>query len=164
MALKKRSGAETGFTDKDGKPILVHAYVADEAGAVYLINAYSQAVPTADGVAVELDRLMKDGPVRVLSAQETLELNAKAGKAQQPEKKPRTLRTRKPAAEAAPEPAAAPKPEAAREDRETEGLSKEDIKASLAVIIGTIPDKMLADELRRRGYVFSAVKPVILNI
>lgn len=85
--MKKRTGADTGFKDKDGNPILVHAYVSDAAGAVYYINAYSQAVPTADGVAVELDRLMKDGPVRVLSAQETLELNAKAGKAQQPEAK-----------------------------------------------------------------------------
>ena len=42
--------------------------------------------------------------------------------------------------------------------------SREDIKAELQLVIGTIPTKMLAAELRRRGFVFSAVKPVIIEI
>ena len=156
--MKKRSGADTGFKDKDGNPILVHAHVSDAAGAVYYINAYSQAVPKGDGVAVELDRLLQDGEVRVLSAEEVLKLNEPkpAGRGKYP-RKPKQEPVRVIREDAGkPEPAKDPAPENEPDSNE--------IMAELQLVIGTIPDKMLADELRRRGYVFSAVKPVIVNI
>lgn len=163
MALKKRSGAETGFNDKDGKPILVHSHVADAGGATYHINAYSQAVPTGDGVAVELDRLIQAGGVRVLSAQEVLQLAAPAKP--EPAKRGRRkaekpVETRK-IIDAPAEHQEDPGKPGDQADNEP---SREDIKAELQLLIGTIPTKMLADELRRRGFVFSAVKPVIIEI
>lgn len=164
MALKKRTGAETGFKDKDGKPILVHSYVADESGATYHINAYSQAVPTGDGVAVELDRLIQDGGVRVLSAQEVLQLAApakpepaKRGR-RKAEKPVETKKVIDSPADDVQEPGK-PAEEPAKDEP-----TKDNIKAELRLLIGTIPTKMLADELRRRGFVFSAVKPVIIEI
>ena len=165
MALKKRTGAETGFKDKDGKPILVHSYVADESGATYHINAYSQAVPTGDGVAVELDRLIQDGGVRVLTPQEVLQQSAQAAAPSKPGR-----RGRKPAEKPVvtkkviEAPADEQQPGNRGDDPEPGEPSSEDIKAELQLVIGTIPTKMLAAELRRRGFVFSAVKPVIIEI
>ena len=167
MAQKKRSGSDTGFKDKDGKPILIHAHVADSSGTAYRINAYSQAVPVGDGVAVELDRLIKDGGVRVLSAQEVLQLQPSGQAA--PEKKTGGRRKKSPEAPATDQaPAARGELENnldRKSDKENAGdLSSDDIKAELNMLMGTIPSKMLAAELRRRGFVFSAVKPVIIEL
>lgn len=176
MSYKLRSGADTGFKDKEGNPILVHNHVADTAGAVYFVNAYSQAVPIDDGVAVELDRLIRDGGVRLLSPEEVLKLDSLKKEDLQKRRSGRRASKKAPA-EAGQDNAG----EAAAGDHEpkAEGLaeakqdaaapaskkpSDEDFQAELKLVLNAIPDKVLADELRRRGYVFSAVKPVILNI
>ena len=182
MPIKKASGAQTGFNDKDGKPILVHAHVADANGATYYINAYSQAVPTGDGVAVELERLSKESELRVLSAQEVLKLQPSV-----PVEKPKAKRAPRgsskrlmqprqekpapavaPAEVPAPAPSAAPAPAEKPEDpsvkKEPNDVDQAEINAELEMLIQAIPDRLLADELRRRGYVFSAVKPVIVQL
>lgn len=185
MPIKKASGAQTGFNDKDGKPILVHAHVADANGATYYINAYSQAVPTGDGVAVELERLSKESELRVLSAQEVLKLQPsvpvdkpKAKRAPRGSSKrlmqPRQEKPADPAPAAAPAevpapaPASAPAPADKPEDpavkKNFSDIEKAEIKAEIKMLLQTFPDYMLADELRRRGYVFSAVKPVIVQL
>lgn len=182
MPIKKASGAQTGFNDKDGKPILVHAHVADANGATYYINAYSQAVPTGDGVAVELERLSKESELRVLSAQEVLKLQPSV-----PVEKPKAKRAPRgsskmlmqprqekpapavaPAEVPAPAPAAAPAPAEKPEDpsvkKEPNDVDQAEINAELEMLIQAIPDRLLAAELRRRGYVFAAVKPIIVHL
>ena len=196
MPVKKSTGAPTGFKDKEGNPILVHAYVADSNGSTYYINAYSQAVPTGEGVAVELERLSKDSELRVLSAKEVLEMHP-AFKSSEPKAKraPRgsakTARGKKPAAPApaaasepapevspapaheaapVPSPAAAPAPAPAEKPqdpsvrKEPNDVDQAEINAELEMLIQAIPDRLLAAELRRRGYVFAAVKPVIVHL
>lgn len=164
-----RSGEDTSLKDKDGKAILVHSYVADELGERYYVNAFCQAVPVGEGAAVPLEDLVNGAGVRMLSAAEVLQLEAaKQGistrQAAGAEKKPRGGRRKdaKPA-DGQQEPKAPEAPE------NEPGPGKEDIsdattKAELSMLLQTIPDRLLADELRRRGYVFSAVKPVIINI
>ena len=201
MPVKKSTGAQTGFKDKDGNPILVHAYVADSNGSTYYINAYSQAVPTGEGVAVELERLSKDSELRVLSAKEVLEMHPAFKPEPKAKRAPRgsakTARGKKPAAPApapafapaaasepapevspapaheaaqVPSPAAAPAPAPAEKPqdpsvrKEPNDVDQAEINAELEMLIQAIPDRLLAAELRRRGYVFAAVKPVIVHL
>ena len=193
MPVKKSTGAPTGFKDKEGNPILVHNYVADSNGSTYYINAYSQAVPTGDGVAVELERLSKDSELRVLSAKEVLEMHPAFKPEPKAKRAPRgsakTAKGKKPAApapaaasepapevspapahEAAPVPspaaatAPAEKPQDPSVKKEPNDVDQAEINAELEMLIQAIPDRLLADELRRRGYVFAAVKPIIVHL
>ena len=177
MSRKMKSGEDTLMKDKDGKAITVHCYVADEGGSSYYINSFCQAVPTGEGVATPLEDLVKAHQLRVLSATEVLQIQAAksgisakkaaaaAAKAGEPEKKARKprLKVLKPSAEQ-PDREPAEGAEKAPEPGNAADISNEDIKAELALVIQTIPTKMLADELRRRGFVFCAVKPVVIEL
>lgn len=164
-----RSGEDTSLKDKDGKAILVHSYVADARGDRYYVNAFCQAVPVGEGAAVPLEDLVNGIGVRMLTPAEVLQLEAaKQGistkQAAGSEQKPRGGRRKTAKSEEGQQEPKAPEapenePKPGRED-----ISGATIKAELSMIMQTIPDKLLADELRRRGYVFSAVKPVIINI
>ena len=172
-----KSGEDTTLKDKDGKAITVHCYVADESGTSYYINSFCQAVPTGEGAATPLEDLVKAHQLRVLSATEVLQIQAAkigvpakkaaaaAAKAEEPEKKGRKVRLKvlKPAAEQ-PDQKSAEGAENAQKPGEPADISKEEIKAEMEMLLQTFPTKMLAAELRRRGFVFSAVKPVILEL
>ena len=144
-----KSGEDTLLKDKDGKAILVHSHVADAKGDIYRVNAFLQAVPLGDGVAVQLADLLRTGEVRVLTAQEVLEMQASKPA---PAAAARSRRRKKdllpPAASASAE-------------SQPSGDADPGVLAEISMVISTIPDKMLADELRRRGYVFSAARLVI---
>lgn len=159
-----KSGEDTLLKDKDGKAILVHSYVADASGARYYVNAYCQAVPTGEGVAVELKNLIRDSEVRVLSAAEVLQLTAEKAAAA-PKPAPRKIRTRKPAKDAAAptEPAPAAEPQNSPEPQKEE-VSSADTQAELAMVMKLIPDQLLAEELRSRGWHVVAVKPALVNL
>ena len=175
-----KSGEDTSFRDKDGKAILIHSHVADSKGAVYYVNSFSQAVPLGDGAAIPLPSLMAgDSEIRLLSAEEALSLStsslaaAAARSDERPARKSRKHeeldlgrpRSSTPPPEEKPAEAAAPREKPAAEDaQKKDDPSREEVLQDLRLVIQTIPDRMLADELRRRGYVFSAVKPVIINI
>lgn len=141
-----KSGEDTSLKDKDGKAILVHSHVADAKGDIYRVNAFLQAVPLGDGVAVQLADLLRTGEVRVLTAQEVLEMQAS---------KPA------PAATARSRRKKELLPSAAEVRQDNPGGADPGVLAEISMVISTIPDKMLADELRRRGYVFSAARLVI---
>lgn len=158
-----KTGEDTLLKDRDGKAILVHSYVADAAGARYYVNAYCQAVPVGEGAAVELKDLLRDSEVRMLSATEVLQLEAeKAGTPAKPAA--RKLRTRKPVqAEAEPVPAPAEGPGNGSETAKPE-VSDAEAKAELSMVLQLIPDNLLAQELRRRGWQVTAVKPALINL
>ena len=172
-----KSGEDTTLKDKDGKAITVHCYVADESGASYYINSFCQAVPTGEGAATPLEDLVKAHQLRVLSATEVLQIQAAkngvpakkaaaaAAKSAAPEKPARKVRTKvlKPAAEQ-PDPKPAEAPENAQKPGKPADISKEEIKAEMEMLLQAFPAKLLAAELRRRGFVFSAVKPVVIEI
>jgi hypothetical protein len=158
-----KSGEDTLLKDKDGKAILVHSYVADAAGARYYINAYCQAVPTGEGVAVELKNLIRDSEVRVLSAAEVLQLESEKSAPAKPAQ--RKARARKPEkdAEAPTEQAPAEEPQNGSESAKPD-VSSAETKAELAMVLKLIPDQLLAEELRRRGWHVVAVKPALVNL
>ena len=164
-----RSGEDTLQRDRDGKAITVHSYIADESGERYYVNAFCQAVPVGEGAAVPLEDLVKGTPVRLLTAAEVLQLeNAKKGvsttKATSSEKKERKARTRAAKPDAGQlEPDAPEEPEKGAEQA-NDDVSDDTVRAEINMVIQMIPDRLLADELRRRGYVFSAVKPVVIEI
>ena len=164
-----KSGEDTLLKDNEGKAITVHCYVADERGDKYYINSYCQAVPVGEGVATPLEDLVKSQKVRVLSPEEAVQMfaakngvPAKKVKAEEPAKKDRKKAAKPAAEQPAPEPAEAPE-NAPKPGKKAE-ISDAEIKAELEMLMQAIPDKMLADELRRRGFVFSAVKPVVIEI
>lgn len=159
-----KSGEDTLLKDKDGKAILVHSYVADASGARYYINSYCQAVPTGEGVAVELKNLIRDSEVRVLSAAEILQLeSAKAAAAPKPAtRKPRARKLAK-EAEAPTDQAPAEEPQNGSESARPD-VSEAETKAELAMVLKLIPDQLLAEELRRRGWHVVAVKPALVNL
>lgn len=176
MKTKLPSGAATGKTDKNGRDICVHHNIADSAGAVYYVNSYCQAVPRDDGAATDLADLIEreHGDVRVLSADELLS-NISADAKDAGAKKQR--KTRRKAADlpsdsqpsAAPEVPAEAKETALKEKPAEDPVPNEkpvpaDIPADMALVLQAIPDRVLAEELHRRGYVFTAVKPIILTL
>ena len=182
MMTKLPSGAATGKTDKNGSPICVHQTIADSAGAVYYVNSYCQAVPRDDGAATDLADLIEreHGDVRVLSADEllsTISADAKAAGAAgasgaKKQRRPRRKAADTPASSclpAAPEVPAEAKETALKEKPAEDPVPNEkpvpaDIPADMALVLQAMPDRVLAEELHRRGYVFTAVKPVILTL
>lgn len=155
MKEKQNSGAETTFTDKNGVPICVHSYVKDEAGNRYFINSHSQAVPDGeDAPAQELSRLLESTSLTVMTADEVLK---------NPQKETVRRRGRRraliPAESASPE-----KKEAEAAPREEEKVNEDLLPVSMEIVLTSIPDNVLAHELRRRGYSICAVKPAFIQI
>lgn len=153
---KLESGVETTFHDKDGKPIRVHSYIKDGEGMIYYINSHCQAVPEEDAPAIELAKLVESAEITCLSAEEVLSV-------QKPEprrrgRKPRNQEGRPAVVSPAEQPVQG-KPEGGA-DAQQEALIPFDLK----VVLSAIPDKILADELRRRGYSLCAVKPAFIQL
>lgn len=154
---KLESGVETTFHDKDGNAIRVHSYIKDGEGMIYYINSHCQAVPEEDAPAIELAKLVESAEITCLSAEEVLSV-------QKPEprrrgRKPRNQEGR---------PAVTPPGEQAVHQGKPEGGAEAQQEAlvpfDLKIVLAAIPDKILADELRRRGYSLCAVKPAFIQL
>lgn len=143
------SGVKTSFKDKDGAPITVHSYVKDAEGRKYYINSHLQAVPDDDAPAVELSRLLESSEVTVMTAKEVLESHSE-------EKRVRRARRRRASQES--EEAIPPVKVETPEDKETLN------PVTMQMLLSAIPDNILADELRRRGYYLTAVKPALVQL
>ena len=187
-----RSGALTPYKDANGIDICVHNYIKDAEGNVYFVNTHLQAVPESDDLtAIELSRLIDKGGVKVMDVNEVLNVkrtefkkspNAKGGRRAKadkpadkapakPEKKakaPKAPKAPKPAAEskkpaeevkpkAEPESPAAP---AAAEAQQHDGL----LPVTQEMILAALPSDVLANELRKRGFMLSAVKPAFIQL
>lgn len=154
----QKKGIDTMFKDKDGKTIEVHSYVKDESGRLYFINSHLQAVPDGDEApAVELQQLADSSELTVMGAAEVL-AHREAMK-----EKPRRggRRARKTPAE--PEKRVETE-EAKHVPAEAAHEREELFPATMQLVISAIPDNVLAEELRRRGYYLCAVKPALLTL
>ena len=155
----RKTGEETPYKDRDGKAIKVHSYVADATGARYYINSACQAVPVGEGAAVPLEELVNDKElgVRVLSAAEVgkLESERSATSRETPSAKQQQI-------DAKNDEEAAKRTRLAKEGKLE--ITEEDIKSELQMILKLMPDEMLADELKRRGYMLQAIKINIKRI
>lgn len=177
--LKKRSGADTLFRDKDGNAIKVHDYVKDAEGHLYYINSYCQAVPEDDGApAEELSKLKARTEVTVIGVEELLDMkkpvehnrrgarHKKDVQAQQAEEKASAeAEVRKTAEEAE----AAAREAAAEEARKEAARAARDGMSDIhpvteEMILSVLPDDALANELRRRGYTLCAVRPALIEL
>lgn len=142
MAKTKKGNIDTAFTDRWGNPIEIHSYLADDSGRVYFVNSHCQAVPSndEDAPAVALSDFLKDHQVRVLTAEEVLSINAQGGSSK---------RTGSGAGAA---------------ERRVHRAGQEATERSPESFLPEVADKALADELRRRGYHVTAVKPAIVEL
>ena len=155
----RKTGEETPYKDRDGKAIKVHNYIADATGARYYVNSACQAVPVGEGAAVPLEELVNDKElgVRVLSATEVgkLESERSATSRETPSAKQQQIDKKN-------EEEAAKMTKLAKEGKLD--ITEEDIKSELQFILKLMPDEMLADELKRRGYMLQAIKINIKRI
>ena len=155
----RKTGEETPYKDRDGKAIKVHNYIADATGARYYVNSACQAVPVGEGAAVPLEELVNDKElgVRVLSATEVgkLESERSATSRETPSAKQQQIDKKK-------DEEAAKLTKLAKEGKLEP--TEEDIKSELQMILKLMPDEMLADELKRRGYMLQAIKINIKRI
>jgi len=158
---KMQTGEETPYKDRDGKAIKVHSYVADATGARYFINSACQAVPVGEGAAVPLEELVNDKElgVRLLSAAEVGKLETERSATTRETPAAKQARIDKKNDEEA---ARATKDAAA--GKEEEEATDDDIKKDLEMIVKLMPDEMLADELKRRGYILQGIKINIKRI
>lgn len=158
---KMQTGEETPYKDRDGKAIKVHSYVADATGARYYINSACQAVPVGEGAAVPLEELVNDKElgVRLLSAAEVGKLETERSATTRETPAAKQARIDKKNDEAA---VRATKDAAAGKEEEEE--TDDDIKNDLEMIVKLMPDEMLADELKRRGYILQGIKINIKRI
>ena len=156
---KLKTGEETPYKDRDGKVIKVHNYIADATGARYYVNSACQAVPVGEGAAVPLEELVNDKElgVRVLSAAEVgkLESERSATSRETPSAKQQEIDKKN-------DEEAAKQTKLAKEGKLE--ITEEDIKSELQMILKLMPDEMLADELKRRGYMLQAIKINIKRI
>ena len=133
---KKKEPVGESYTDRWGAPIKPHCYLADNSGRIYMVNSHYQAVPQDENApALELSALLKDEQVRVLKPEEV-------------------LRFSKPGAQGN-----------AMEilDEEAERRKREE-NTAVNIVLQAVPDTRLADELRRRGYHVTAVKPALIEL
>ena len=140
MANKKTSGVKTLFNDSKGNPIHMHDYVKDSAGNCYFINSHYQAVPygdNQDAAALSLDGLMKQGPVTIMSPEEVLAVNYGSGRL-------KAVKDAQAEKKADNVPAASP--------------------VDMGIVLSSISEVALVDELRRRGYYVTAVKPALIQL
>ncbi|MBQ1804318.1 MAG: hypothetical protein II010_00290 [Oscillospiraceae bacterium] len=155
----RKTGEETPYKDRDGKAIKVHNYIADATGARYYVNSACQAVPVGEGAAVPLEELVNDKElgVRVLSATEVgkLESERSATSRETPSAKQQQIDKKN-------DEEAAKLTKLAKEGKLEP--TEEDIKSELQMILKLMPDEMLADELKRRGYMLQAIKINIKRI
>lgn len=155
----RKTGEETPYKDRDGKAIKVHNYIADATGARYYVNSACQAVPVGEGAAVPLEELVNDKElgVRVLSATEVgkLESERSATSRETPSAKQQQIDKKN-------DEEAAKLTKLAKEGKLE--ITEEDIKSELQMILKLMPDEMLADELKRRGYMLQAIKINIKRI
>lgn len=143
MANKKTSGVKTLFNDSKGNPIHMHDYVKDSAGNCYFINSHYQAVPCGDNqdaAALSLDGLMKQGPVTIMSPEEVLAVNYGSGR-----------------------------PKAANVSKGVQAEKKADKESAaspvdMGIVLSSISEVALVDELRRRGCCVTAVKPALIQL
>lgn len=158
---KMKTGEETPYKDRDGKAIKVHSYVADATGARYYINSACQAVPVGEGAAVPLEELVNDKElgVRLLSAAEVckLETERSATTRETPAAKQARIDKKNDAA-------AVRATKDAAAGKEEEEVTADDVKKELEMIAKLMPDEMLADELKRRGYILQCIKINIKRI
>jgi hypothetical protein len=158
---KMKTGEETPYKDRDGKAIKVHSYVADATGARYYINSACQAVPVGEGAAVPLEELVNDKElgVRLLSAAEVckLETERSATTRETPAAKQARIDKKNDAA-------AVRATKDAAAGKEEEEVTADDVKKELEMIVKLMPDEMLADELKRRGYILQGIKINIKRI
>lgn len=158
---KMKTGEETPYKDRDGKAIKVHSYVADATGARYYINSACQAVPVGEGAAVPLEELVNDKElgVRLLSAAEVgkLETERSATTRETPAAKQARIDKKNDAA-------AVRATKDAAAGKEEEEATDDDIRKDLEMIVKLMPDEMLADELKRRGYILQGIKINIKRI
>jgi hypothetical protein len=144
----KQTGVDTTFKDINGNAIRVHNYIRDGEGQLYFINSHCQAVPEGgEAPAVELAKLVAFSDVTLLTPAEVLEVH-------KPAAKPRRGRHAR-AKEA---------PEAESQQAAQEKVPDDMLPVSITMVLSAIPDKALADELRRRGYTLSASKPVFIQL
>ena len=180
--LSNKSGADTLFTDKDGKAIHVHDYVKDADGNRYYINSYCQAVPDGDDApAVELDRLIKTTEVSVMGIEELLDMKKPVEHKRRGGRHKKEDPAKPSTDEAQAEDARMAMEEAARKaDEKALAEAAEKAKAEAAeaakegmrdlhpvteeMLLGLIPDDVLANELRRRGYTLCAVRPALIEL
>ena len=153
---KLESGVETTFHDKDGKSIRVHSYIKDGEGMVYYINSHCQAVPEDEAPAVELAKLVESKEVTCLTAEEVLSVH-------KPEPRRRGRKPRNQEGSPAVIPPAE-QPVQGKDAGEAQAQQEPLIPFDLKVVLSAIPDKILADELRRRGYSLCAVKPAFIQL
>lgn len=162
MAKEKTipSGHETSFKDKDGNPIKVHDYVKDADGNRYYVNSSCQAVPDgSDAPAVELSRLISEKEVSIMSIEEVLNIEKpvvtrrRGGRRKKVEAEPG-----KASGKAAPESLEKAAAEAKKEDMDPLHPVTEEM------LLSVLPDNVLANELRRRGYTLCAVRPALIEL
>ena len=132
------------FYDSNGVLIGPHCYVRDEKGNVYHVNSSYQVIPQEGGAVLMLSNLLEEGEVTLLTPMEVLEQkHAKEGR-RSGRGPGRPAKTDK-------------HPEEGKIPR------KEDLfPVSLEIVLAAIPDKALANELRKRGYTLTASKPVLI--
>ena len=131
---EKKSADKPKFFDCKGNPINAHSYVKDGEGNIYSVNSSFQVIPEEGGAVLMLSNLLDSTEVTVLSPIEVLRLK----------KAKEERRSAKAAAK-------------------QESPDKKDLfPVSLEVVLAAIPDKALADELRKRGYTLTASKPMLI--
>ena len=159
---KLKTGEETPYKDRDGKAIKVHSYVADSTGARYYINTACQAVPVGEGAAIPLEELVNDKElgVRLLSAAEVGKLETERSATTRETPAAKQARIDKKNDEAA----ARHTKDVAEGKAAEEEISKEDVEKELHMLMQMIPDELLANELKRRGYILQAIKINIKRI
>lgn len=164
MAKKQEtsSGMPTPFKDQNGEVIKVHDYVKDSEGNRYYINSSCQAVPDGDeGPAIELTRLVEKTQLHIMSIEEVLNIEKHV------ETKRRGGRRKKGATEKPAEYTQKPADEQSREGVDQNDASGEhhDLSpATMQMVVSVIPDDVLANELRRRGYTLCAVRPALIEL
>lgn len=131
------------FYDSTGAPICAHCYVRDEKGNVYHVNSSFQVIPQEGGAVLMLSNLLESGEVTILSPMEVLEMKRAKDKKRLVRGPGRPAKAEKPSEGKLPQ--------------------KEDLfPVSLEIVLAAIPDKALANELRKRGYTLTASKPVLV--
>ena len=178
MKEKRLSGEETPFKDLNGDPIKVHDYVKDADGNRYYINSHCQAVPDgSDAPAKELERLLQDSPVKIMTIEEVLDVKPVEKRRRGGRRKkdvPAQTETEQAKVEAearkAEEEAEAAAIEAAAEKARKEAAraaeeGRSDIHpVTQEMVLSVLPDDLLAKELRRRGYTLCAVRPALIEL
>ena len=176
---KQLSGADTLFSDKNGKVIKVHDYVKDAEGNRYYINSYCQAVPEeGDAPAEELSKLLDRTDVFVMSIEEVLDVKKPEEHKRRGARRKKDVQAQKEAEQAKVEAEARKaeeEAEAAAREAAAEEAKKEAARAARAgmadihpvteeMILSVLPDNVLANELRRRGYTLCAVRPSLIEL